>query len=95
METTGTLSSVEFSAHYFHLPVRQLMQCYRCMEHSLHLGAGHVLSHIVPVPTRKTNDTRNEDEDDGLSSDDSSTDESGAITPGALHKMMGLIKQVR
>jgi len=94
METTGTLSSVEFGVHYFHLPVHQLIQCYRCMEHLLHLGAGHVLSHIVPVPTKKTNDTRNEDEDDGLSSDNSSTDESGAITLGALHKMMGLIKQV-
>ena len=94
METTGTLSSIEFGTHYFHLPVHQLMQYYRCMEHSLHLGAGHVLLHIIPVPTRKTNNTRNEDEDDGLSSDNSSTDESGAITPGALHKMMGLIKQV-
>ena len=69
METAGTLSSIEFGVHYFHLPVHQLMQYYRCMEHSLHLRAGHVLSHIVPVPTRKTNNTRNEDEDDGLSSD--------------------------
>ena len=30
------------------------MQCHRCMEHSLHLGVGHVLSCISPAPTAKT-----------------------------------------
>ena len=94
METAGTLSSVEFGVHYFYLPVCQLMQCYRCMEHSLHLGAGHVLSRIIPVSSAKINGTRNDNEDNESSGDDSSDDDSGAVIPGALRKIMGLIKQV-
>ena len=94
METTGTLSSVEFGVHYFYLPVCQLMQCYRYIEHLLHLGAGYVLSHIIPVPSAKINGTRNDNEDDESSGDDSSDDDSGAVTPGALCKIIGLIKQV-
>lgn len=64
------------------------------MEHSLHLGAGHILSRVIPAPSAKINGTRNDNEDDESSGDDSSDDGSGAVTPGALRKMMGLIKQV-
>ena len=63
------------------------------MEHSLHLGVGHILSCIVPVRTKKTHGARKDSDDDesdeGFISDDSST-----ITPHALYKLLELIKQV-
>ena len=34
------------------------------MEHSLNLGVGHILSRIIPVPTGKTHDAGNNNEDD-------------------------------
>jgi len=66
--------------------------CHRCMEHSLHLGVGHVLSHITPIDPRKTHGTQNDNSDDN--SDDESDSEYGGIISGALHKLLGLIKQV-
>jgi hypothetical protein len=63
------------------------------MEHSLHLGVGHILSHIVPVRTKKTHSAGKVSDDDestrGITSDDSST-----VTAHALHKLLELIKQV-
>jgi len=63
------------------------------MEHSLHLGVGHVLSRITPLDTRKTRGAGNDNEDD--ESGDESDDEYGDIISGALRKLLGLIKQVR
>jgi hypothetical protein len=66
---------------------------YSCMEHSLHLGVGHILSCIIPVCTKKTHGAEKDSDDDesdrGFTSDDSST-----ITPHALYKLLELIKQV-
>lgn len=63
------------------------------MEHSLHLGVGHILSHIIPVHTKKIYGAEKVSNDDestrGMTSDDTST-----ITPHALHKLLELIKQV-
>jgi hypothetical protein len=64
------------------------------MEHALHLAAGHVLSCIAPAPTAKKNSTGIDNEDDELSADGSSADDSGRVIPGALRKMLELIKQV-
>ena len=94
MESAGTLPSIEFSKHYFHLHVHQLIKQPRCMEHLLHLGVSHILSHITPTPTQNINVIRNGNEEDESSADDLSTDESDATTQGALHKMIELIKQV-
>jgi len=64
------------------------------MEHSLHLGVGHLLSCIIPVNTRKTHGVRNdENEDDDF--DISPDDEYGPVISDALRKLLGLIKQVR
>ena len=64
-----------------------------CMEHSLHLGVGHILSHIIPVHTKKTHvagkNTDDDKSDGGVPSDDSST-----ITPHVLYKLLELIKQI-
>jgi hypothetical protein len=61
------------------------------MEHSLHLGVGHILSCIVPVCTKKTygagKDSNNDESNGGFTSDDSST-----ITPHVLYKLLELIK---
>ena len=63
------------------------------MEHSLHLGVGHILSHIVPVRTNRTHGAGKVSDDNesngGVTSDDSST-----VTPHALYKLLELIKQV-
>ena len=63
------------------------------MEHSLNLGVGHILSCIIPVPTGKTHDAGNDNEDDNdnelLAGDAPSED----CTSG-VRKLLGLIKQV-
>ena len=65
------------------------------MEHSLHLAAGHVLSHIFPMATGKIRGVgAGNDNGDGESSEDASSHDSGAIISGALRKLMTLIKQV-
>ena len=64
------------------------------MEHSLHLAVGHVLSCISPAPIVKKKSTGIDNEDDELSADDASADDSGRVIPGALRKMLELIKQV-
>ncbi len=65
------------------------------MEHSLHLAAGHVLSHILPAETGKIHGAgAGNGNRDGESSEDASSDDSGAIISGALRKLMSLIKQV-
>jgi hypothetical protein len=64
-----------------------------CIEYSLHLRVGHILSYIVPVHTKKIHGARKDSDDDesdgGFTSDNSST-----ITPYALYKLLKLIKQV-
>ena len=64
-----------------------------CMEHSLHLGVGHILSHIIPVRTNRTHGagkvSNDNESNGGVTSDDSST-----VTPHALYKLLELIKQV-
>jgi hypothetical protein len=97
VETAGTLTSVEFGMYYSRFYVHQLMlQCHRCMEHSLHLAAAHVLSHVFPTGTRNIHGMGAGNGDgDGESSEYISDDDSGvAITSGALRKLTGLIKQV-
>ena len=95
METTGTLSSVEFGAQTIYLLFRQLISYRSCMEHSLHLAAGHVLSCITPVHTRKPHRARNDDGDDDDESVGGATDdEASAVLSHALRKLLGLIKQV-
>ena len=65
------------------------------MEHSLHLAAGHVLSHITPVDAEKTCEARDDDDDDDneTSVGATSNDHSGIIS-NTLCKLLGLIKQV-
>ena len=62
------------------------------MEHSLHLGVGHILSHIVPVRTNRTHGARKVSDDDesngGVTSDGSST-----ITPHALYKLLEVLNR--
>ena len=95
METAGTLSSVEFSVQTIYLLFCQLISYHSCMEHSLHLVVGHVLSCITPVHTRKPHRARNDDGDDDDKSVGSATDdEASAILSHALRKLLGLIKQV-
>ncbi len=62
------------------------------MEHSLHLGVGHVLSRITTMDARKTRGAGNDNEGD--ESDDESDDGYGDVLSGALRKLLGLIKQV-
>src|SRR5260221_12175689 len=65
------------------------------MEHSLNLGVSHILSRITPVQRGKTHDTENDNEDDDieeLSAGDAPSEDS---ISSALHKLLGLIKQVR
>jgi hypothetical protein len=70
------------------------------MEHALHLAAGHVLSHITPVRTEKTRRARNDDDDDNDNDDEetyagaASSDNCSTVISNAVHKMLGLIKQV-
>ena len=63
------------------------------MEHSLNLGVSHVLSHITPMRTGKTDGTSNDNDNDKSSAGDTS-DDHGDVIAGALRKLMGLIKQV-
>ena len=70
------------------------MQCHRCMEHSLHLAVSHILSCVSPAPAAKKTSTGIDNEDDELSADDASADDNGRVIPGALRKMLELIKQV-
>ena len=64
------------------------------MEHSLNLGVTHILSRIAPMRTGKTDGTSNDnDNDESLAGDTS--DDRGDVIAGALHKLIGLIKQVR
>ena len=60
------------------------------MEHSLHLAAGHVLSHITPVQTEQMRGARKDDEND----ETSVGEECSAIISHGLRKMLGLINQV-
>ena len=58
------------------------------MEHSLHLGAGHVLAHVTPKHTRSGG------KEDEPSSDSADSDGSSNILSGALRKLLGLIWQL-
>jgi len=61
------------------------------MEHSLHLGVGHVLARVTPARTRKAQDTGKEDES---SSDSADSDGISSILSDALRKLLALIRQV-
>jgi len=71
----------------------QTHSCHSCIEHALHLAAGHLLSNVTPIHIGETHGACNDDKGDELLGDDASSDDS-VITPGALRKLMGLIKQV-
>jgi hypothetical protein len=70
------------------------------MEHVLHLAAGHVLSHIAPVRTEKTHGARNNDDNNNNNNDKetyagaASSNNCSTMISNAIHKMLGLIKQV-
>ena len=64
------------------------------MEHSLHLTAGHFLSCITPVKPVTAHEGGTDNKNDELSEDDGYCDDSSTITAEALHKLLGLIKQV-
>ena len=65
------------------------------MEHTLHLVVGHVLSRITPMHTERTRKARIDDEDDNTSDDAAASNDGSAIISHGLHKLLGLIKQVR
>jgi predicted transcriptional regulator len=62
------------------------------MEHSLHLGVGHLLARITPARTRKAQDAGKEDES---SFDSADSDCISSILSDALRKLLALIRQVR
>jgi len=64
-----------------------------CMEHALHLAAGHVLSRITPVDTQ-THDATKDDKGDKSLAGVAGSDDPTAIVSNALCKLLGLIKQV-
>jgi hypothetical protein len=73
---------------------RQLNYAHRCMEHSLHLAAGHFLSCITPTQRVKTHEGGNDNKDDESSDNDDACDDPSAIATEALRKLLGLINQV-
>jgi hypothetical protein len=83
-----------FSIKSLYLQFHQLISYRSCMEHSLHLAAGHVLSHITPVYTNITHKAINDEENDKTSADSATSDECSAIIATRLRKLLGLIKQV-
>jgi hypothetical protein len=60
------------------------------MEHSLHLGVGHLLSRITPVQTGRKHNTENGNEDDVIEVMLAGEDNISS----ALYKLLELIKQV-
>ncbi len=77
-----------------YLQFRQLISYRSCMEHSLHLAAGHVLSCITLVHTEITRKATNDEENDETSAGSATSDECSAIIATGLRKLLGLIKQV-
>jgi len=75
-------------------PTHAVPMSHSCMEHSLHLAVGHVLSHITPMHTEKKHHARKYSEDDKSSPNISASNDGSAIILHALHKLLGLIKQV-
>lgn len=63
------------------------------MEHSLNLGVGHILSHIIPMPTGKTHNAGNDNEDDNIN-DVLAGDVPSEDCASGVRKLLGLIKQV-
>ena len=95
MGTAGTLSSGEFGTHRFFSHFRQLISSCSCMEHSLHVAVGHILSSITPVnaeKTRKADDNNNNNE---FSAGAATFDDCSAMLSHALRKLLGLIVQIR
>ena len=96
METTGTLSSIEFGAWSYYFLFYQLISYHSCMEHLFHLAACHVLSQITPMRTEKrplaTID--NEDDNYNISVGNAISDDCSTILSQGLGKLLGLIKQV-
>ncbi len=68
---------------------RQLISYRSCMEHLLHLAAGHVLSHITLAHKARIND-----ENDETSAGTATSNECSANISQGLCKLLGLIKQV-
>jgi hypothetical protein len=98
METAGTLSSVEFGAQSILFHFRPLISYRSCMEHSLHLAAGHVLSHITPESTEKAHGAGNDNDndiDDETFAGAASSDDGSAVISNSIRKLLGLITQVR
>ena len=98
METAGTLSSSEFGVHCFFSHFHQLISSCSCMEHSLHVAVGHILSSITPVDaekTRKADDNDNDNDNDEFSAGAATFDNCSAMLSHALRKLLGLIVQIR
>ena len=95
MEATGTLSSVEFGAHPIFLHFHQLISSCSCMEHSLHVAAGHILLYITQVNAKKMRKARDKDEDDESWAATAMSDNCSSILSHALQKLLRLIVQIR
>ena len=98
MVTAGTLSSVKFGAQSFYsacIFASSVLMYHSCMEHSLHLAAGHALSCITPMHTTKKHSAGKDNKEDGSSAGVVASDNGSAIISHALCKLLGLIKQVR
>ena len=77
-----------------YLQFHQLIFYHSCMEHSLHLAAGHVLSRITPVHTEMIRKATNNEENNETSAGSMTSDECSPIIATGLRKLLGLIKQV-
>jgi len=62
------------------------------MEHSLNLAVGHLLSHVLPVHTASA---ARDNDDDELVEGAPPSDNASTVISHALHKLLGVIKQVR
>ena len=73
----------------------QLISSCSCMEHSLHVAVGHILSSITPVDAEKTRKADDDDDDDEFLAGAATFDDCSAMLSHALRKLLGLIVQIR